>query len=294
LHDSNLADTSRAARESAVQSIPMSRLSTDARAKATWVLANTSVFRRLPVRAVPCDPEFYLFLVQHPDVVVNIWEILGVGKLTVRQTAPGAYQVTDEIGTTGQLHFLYRSHDTNVIYVEGAYQGSMFPQTIRARGLIVLKSGYVQEANGRCFVTSRLDSFLNIEPGGVEFLTKTFQPLVGKVADNNFIHAAGFLASLSRTAEVNNEGMQRLSKKLTKVQPEVRRQFAELSEQVSQRAAAAGRSGATPARSAASPARAEAAKEAVREAGQPKLAQRPAPADARSVRPSTTSAAPSP
>jgi hypothetical protein len=87
-------------------------------------------------------------------------------------------------------------------------------------------------------VTSRLDAFVNIEPGGMEFLTKTFQPVVGKVADGNFVQTAWFVGSLSRTAEVNQSGMQRLAGKLTKVKPEVRQQFSALIEQVAKRAPA--------------------------------------------------------
>jgi hypothetical protein len=102
---------------------------------------------------------------------------------------------------------------------------------------MVLNSGFVRDVDGRCFVSIRLDAFMNIEPGTAEFLTKTFQPWVGKVADFNFIQVADFLGSLSRTAEVNPPGVQRLAGRLEKVQPEVRQQFAQLAQQVAERAA---------------------------------------------------------
>ncbi|MGQ9576776.1 MAG: hypothetical protein ACUVUC_15825 [Thermoguttaceae bacterium] len=234
--DPQRASSSRAARQSAIQSIPLPRLSREAKAKASWVLANASIFRRLPVSVIPCDPDMYLFLVQHPDVVVNIWEVLGFTHLSMQQTGPDTYKVTDDIGTAGTLEFLYRSHETHVLYVEGTYSGPMFGHAIRARGLMVLKSGYVRETDGRYYVTNRLDAFMHVEPGGVEFLTKTFLPLVGKVADNNFVQTAGFVASVSRTAEINRSGMQRLAARLTKVDPEVRRGFAELVDRVAQKA----------------------------------------------------------
>jgi hypothetical protein len=236
--DPNKATTSRAAREEAIQSIPMAKLSAAAKAKAAGVVSNSSIFRRLPIRVIPCDPDMYLFLVQHPDVIVSIWETLGAEHLTMQQTGPDSYRVTDDIGTGGTLEFLYRSHDTNVVYVDGTYRGPLFGQPIRARGLMVLRSGYVCATDGRSFVTSRLDAFMHIEPSGVEFLTKTFLPTIGKVADNNFTQTAAFVASVSRTAETNNRGMKRLASKLARVQPDVRRQFAEVVDQVTQKAAA--------------------------------------------------------
>jgi hypothetical protein len=229
------ATSSKAAREDALQAIPMTKLSAEGKAKAGWVLSHSSVFRRMPIRVIPCDPDMYLFLVQHPDVVVNIWEIMGASHLAVQQTGPDGYKVSDDIGTAGSIEFLYRSHDTHVVYVEGAYTGSLFGQPIRARGLLLLKSGYLRETDGRYYITCRLDAFMHIEPSGVEFLTKTFLPMVSKVADNNFTQTAAFLASVSRTAEVNLRGMQRLASKLSKVQPEIRQEFAQVAERVAQR-----------------------------------------------------------
>lgn len=229
-------DTSSQARANAVQSIPYDKLNRDGQSKVSWVLANTSVFRRLPVRVVQCDPDLYLFLLHHPDVVVNIWEALGLSHLTMRQLSADVFQVSDDIGTAGSVQFLYRSNETNLAYVDGVYTGSLFKHQIRARGILVIKSGYMNEADGRCYVTSRLDAFMNVEPGGAEFLTRTFLPMVGKVADNNFLQTAGFLGSISRTAEVNQAGMQRLAKRLNQVQPEVRQQFAAMLEQVGQKA----------------------------------------------------------
>ncbi len=231
------ATTSREARESAVAGIPMDKLDEEARAKINSVLSQTSIFRRMPIRVVQCDPEMYLFLVRHPDVVVNIWEVLGVCQLAVRQVDELTFRVVDKTGTRGTVEFLYSSPTTQVIYSEGAFEGP--PLTIPARGrtLLVLKSGYVLEPDGRYYITSRLDAFVHIEHGGVELLTKTFQPVVGRVADINFMQTAGFLGSVSRTAEVNVGGMQRLADQLANVRPEVREQFVKLSERVAEKAA---------------------------------------------------------
>jgi hypothetical protein len=234
--DPNKPNTSSAARQDAIGSIPMDRLTPAANGKVAWVLENSSVFRRLPIRVVPCDPDLYLFLVRHPDVVVNIWEVFGASHLAVRQSGADTYQVTDDVGTTGTLEYLYRSRDLHLAFIDGSYSGKLFASHVRARGIIILKSAYVRDTQGRAFVTSRLDAFMNIEPGGAEFLTKTFQPLVGKVADLNFTQTAEFLGSLSRTAEANRRGMQRLAGRLDKVDPSVRQEFAELAAQVADKA----------------------------------------------------------
>jgi hypothetical protein len=228
---------SREARESALACIPMDKLDEEARAKVNSVLSKTSIFRRLPIRVVQCDPDMYLFLVRHPDVVVNIWEVMGICQLAVRQVDENTFTVVDKTGTQGTAEFLHSTPTTHIIYTEGAFEGAPLTVPARGRTLLVLKSGYVLEPDGRYYVTSRMDAFVQIEHGGLELLTKTFQPVVGRVADMNFMQTAGFLGSLSRTAEVNASGMERLAGKLMQVQPEVREKFVQLSTQVAERAA---------------------------------------------------------
>lgn len=204
------------------------------------MLADPTVFRRLPVQVIQCDPNLYLFLVEHPDVVVNIWEVFGITQLAVREVGRDTFRVADKDGTSGTMELLYASHDTHVFYADGSGEGPVRARPISGRVLVVLKSGYVRETDGKCYVTCRLDAFLQVDRAGVEFVTKTLQPIVGHVADANFAQTAGFLGSLSRTAESNPDGVARLASKLTDVQPPVRQRLAELAVKIGGQADAAG------------------------------------------------------
>lgn len=232
------ATSSRAAQENAAQSIPLDKLDPAARAKVAAVLSDVSIFRRMPVEVMPCDPELYLFLLEHPDVVVNVWQALGISRITMQQSGPDTFQITDEAGTVGKIQVLYRDQNTQVVFTEGYYNGPLFGRQLQGRILLVLKSAYIWRPDGRCYVTTRLDSFTQLDNIGIEILTKTIQPLVGKTADINFIQTVNFVASLSRTAEVNQHGLQRLAKRLPYVQPEVRDQFAQVIDRVNQKAIA--------------------------------------------------------
>ncbi len=232
------ATSSRAAQEQAAQSIPFDKLDPAARAKVSAILSDVSIFRRMPVDVMPCDPDLYLFLLDHPDVVVNIWQALGISRITMKQTGPDMYQITDEAGTVGNIQVLYHDQNTQVVYTEGYYNGPVFGRQLQGRILLVLRSAYLWRPDGRCYITTRLDSFTQLDNIGAEILTKTIQPLVGKTADLNFLQTVNFVASLSRTAEVNQIGLQRLARRLPHVQPETREQFAQLIEQVNQKAAA--------------------------------------------------------
>ncbi len=142
-------------------------------------------------------------------------------------------------GTTATVDFVYRSHDTHVLYGEGFYEGPPLARTLKGRGVFILKTGYVRETNDRYYITSRMDCFVSVEPAGAELLTKTVAPFVAKTVDNNFLLTLAFVGSLSRTAEVNARGVRRLASQLSHVDPDVCDQFADLSTKLSEKSSAA-------------------------------------------------------
>jgi hypothetical protein len=233
------ASTSESVRHEAAHAIPLDKLAAEDRARVESVLANTSIFRRLPVSVVDCNPDMYLFLVRHPDVVINIWEMMKVSRLELRQVDDNQFRIVEPAGTVAKFGLVYQSHDMHVLYGEGTYEGPLLTRPVKGRGVLVLKCGYVRETNGRYYVTSRLDSFLTIEPAGAELFGKTVSPLLGKTVDNNFAQTTAFVGSLSRTAEVNHRGVERLAKQLTHVSPEVRARFADVVAAVAQKPAVA-------------------------------------------------------
>jgi len=227
-HDPLAATTSREARQSALESIPLDKLDPQALAKVRTVLSNVTVFRRLPVQVVDCDPDLYLFLVRHPDVVVGVWQALKLSRLELRQAGPNSFEIAEPDGSTAWFEYLYRSHDTHIAYAEGTYAGALLARPVKGRCLLILRTGYVRETNGRYYITNRLDTFVSVDRSAAQLVTRTIQPVIGRVADNNFIQTVGFLGSLSRTAETNSEGVKRLAASLKNVAPETRREFAEV------------------------------------------------------------------
>jgi hypothetical protein len=230
------ATSSRVAREEAIRSIPLAKLDARDKNRVASTLGGASIYRRLPVQVTQCDPDLYLFLVRHPEVVVNIWEVMKISNVALARTGDDTFRATDGAGTLCEVKYCYSDHETQVIYAEGAYDGPLFNRPVRARCVLVLKSGYMRETNGRWYVTSRMDTFIDIDHAGVELLAKTLQPLVNRAADYNFVETAAFLGTISRTSEINPAGVGRLARKLTKLEPEVRDRFAELSSAVGRKA----------------------------------------------------------
>jgi hypothetical protein len=226
--------------DQAIQSIPFDRLTDQAQARIWKIVSQASIYRRLPVTRVQSDPDMYLFLVRHPEVIVNMWELMGVTKVNVQRTGEFTFAANDGAGTTGVGELIYGDKETHLVLGEGSYEGPVLKKKIHGRCLILLKSGYTPDASGRTQITHRLDMFVQLDNIGAELVAKTLQPLVGKSADHNFIETSRFLGQISQAAETRSSGMQQLAGRLTRVEPPVRDRFASLSADIYARAATTG------------------------------------------------------
>lgn len=216
------ATTSEAAKREAEQAIPWRELDLHQRRLVQHVIRNTSIYRRLPTRVFPCDPEVFTFLAQHPDVVVDTWNVLGISKLKLDRATGEEFRVVDGMGSTGNLKYLFThwspdARNLAVAYAEGTYDGKPLTRPVKAQCILLLRSGSTVETDGRTFVTARLDTFIYIDRAGVELIAKTIQPILGATADHNFVETMKFTGNVSRTAQHNPEGMERLASQLPKI-----------------------------------------------------------------------------
>lgn len=235
--DPGEADTSDEARQEAIRVLPLDKLTAESRRKVMAVCERPSMYRRLPQKTVDCDPDLHRFLVRNPEVIVNIWQLMGVSNMTAQRTGAYLWAGNDGTGTVCDVELIYGTEDLHVLYGDGFYEGSLLKRKITGRCILILQSGYAQDPARRWLVGNRLDIFLQIDNAGADMIARTLAPWVGKVADANFSESCKFTGRISQTAEQNGPGMQRLADKLTNVEPEVREQFARVSAAVQQRAA---------------------------------------------------------
>ena len=254
--------TSRQARDEATRALPLANADPLKRARIMKVVQNTTLYRRLPTQVIECDPSYYLFLVENPEVIVNIWRELGISEVKLTRLAENQLQADDGAGTSGAVEIMHRSHDTHLFYAEGKYDGPLIKTTLRGECVLLLRTSYVRETNGKYYITCRLDSFVRLDNATLDVLVRVVQPLVGQVADHNFRETVQFVGGLHHAAETNLAGVQELTDRLQDLKPETRKEFGLLNERLAVNAAIA---------------RAEAAARQTPAAGASRTTQRPAP-----------------
>jgi hypothetical protein len=232
--------SSAAARDEAVRAIPWQSLGPNEQRLARAVVNEAAIYRRLPTRIIDCNPAMFTFLVQHPEVVADVWRVMGVSRVKLDKLGDGAFRGTDGLGTTGTVRFLMSewgndAQNTALVLADGAYDGRPFLTPLRAKTIVLMRSSAVKERNGRYYVTVRADAFVHVEQVAVEIVAKTVQPWVNATADRNLIETLSFVSNFSRTAEKNPDGMKRMAARLTTVDEPTRNQLVELCYQTAER-----------------------------------------------------------
>ena len=227
--------SSRESRNAAIKSLPFQQLTADSSERIRAVVDDVSYFRRMPSQTVESDPDMFRFLVRHPEVVVNIWDLMGITKVSLSRVGPYQLVGNDGAGTKCKMDLVYGSDTLHIYHSDGAYEGGLWPRELRGQCVVALHNRPVKLPDGRPGMVAWMDAFMRLDNAGADLVVRTLGPLVGKTADQNFVECASFLSQISQTARVNPQGLQQVGSRLSKISPEVRSEFMKTSALVSLR-----------------------------------------------------------
>lgn len=213
--------------------IPWSSLDERSKRLIREVIDNKTFLRHLPRQVGYCDPEMYDFMISHPDVVVELWELLGVTQISLKETGPNKYLLKEGTATSSQVEVLYKSESLCIVYGSGEYEATLGPlvrRKINGDVILILKSRYGWDKENRPIVQSDLDAYVRIHNPGAEMLAKILLPVVGKIADSNFEQTVGFVMNISDAAQEDFDPLLEFAQRMDNVRPEVAEEFALVAE----------------------------------------------------------------
>lgn len=237
-------NSSREARDSAVQGIPYNQLTSQAAGKIRAVVEHSSFFRRMPTQVIDCEPEMFTFLVRNPEVIVNIWDVMAITRVSLQRLSQYQHQGDDGSGTRCKIDLVFGNDQLHVYQVNGSYQGNLWPKELLGQSVIVLHHSKSTNSDGSSQVTVKMDVFLKIENIGADLVVRTLGPLVSRSADYNFIECVAFVSQVSQAAVTNPQGLQNLASRLQKIDPIVREQFIATAKSVRERSSRLAKSNA--------------------------------------------------
>ena len=222
----------QATRADAEKRIPYAKLTAPTQQKIRDVVKKPTLYRRMTASQITCAPQLHRFLVRYPEVVVNIWQLMGITKVTTERVSPFKLNASDGVGTVTTVELVYGDQNTHLLYCEGHYDGALFRRPLTGRCILVLCSEYQPASDGTWRISNSMDVFLQVDQIAVDVVTRTLHPLVGKSAEINFEQSTKFIERVWRTTEENGPGMMRLAHRLDQVQPKVQDKFAALTHEI--------------------------------------------------------------
>ena len=97
-----------ATRDDAIRSIPWRQIAAAAPPRCATSSSKTQAFTAGCRHASSiATPSMFTFLLQHPEVVIDVWRVMGISQVTLDKLPDGAYRGTDGAGTTGTVRFLH-------------------------------------------------------------------------------------------------------------------------------------------------------------------------------------------
>lgn len=232
--ENSTGSSHRTYRIEGVKAIPFAKINANAQKRIKDVVNRPSFYRRLPVQSIDADPEYFRLLVRKPELIVSIWQLMGVTQMSTQRTGPFSVRTNDGAGTISDIELIYGNDQLHVFYGTGSYKGSLLKQKLTGRCVIVLQTQSRETATG-FELTNVLDIYLRVDNATASLLTRTIQPLVGSTADHNFTESLKFIQRLNQSTRNNGPGVKGMGRKL-KIDAQVRKDFESVVDQVFARA----------------------------------------------------------
>lgn len=212
--------SSRDIRKQALARLEKTQLTNSGRQTANQVTENLSLFRRLPEVRFEVNPETYDYFVGHPDVVVSLWEAMGISGMKLQQTGPYKFELDNNDGTLSELRYLRKSKTTNIIYCQGEFKSPLLKKPISAQGVFCLKSKFEKGKDGTIFVRHHADVFITFPNAAIETAARLISPVSNYIADRNFQEISLFMHSISLTMARQPSWVQQMASQLRGVHPD--------------------------------------------------------------------------
>ncbi|MEO8268933.1 MAG: hypothetical protein ABI557_04375 [Aureliella sp.] len=220
--------STREVRLQAARGVPLQKLNPNISQEVRPVLENPSYFRRMPSQQIACDPEMFTLLVRRPEVMVNIWEVMGITKVTAKRVNPVSFLADDGVGTACKCDLVYSDNNLHIYLGYGSYEGTMAPRKVTGRCVCLLRTEDHNSPAGEPNITGTMDVFLKVDNFGADLLTRSIGPFVGKTADYNFVETSKFISQISQVCQTNPSAAQALAMRLDHIDDATRREFAEI------------------------------------------------------------------
>lgn len=178
--------------------LPMNQLSADNRKRVSTILNDCTQYRRLPTLQYSVDESMFRYLLQHPDVAVSTWRVMGISRFEMWQTGPMEFEAKAVDGSEGLADILYQDKNQMLFVCEGLYHNPVLPKPLEASALVWFRSTFTPNAEGTHVVSQRADVFVRFPSNGLSAVAKVLTPITNSLMDRNLFEISLYSSMMSR------------------------------------------------------------------------------------------------
>ncbi len=211
-----------------VASFPLRQMSPVNRQRAQQIIENCSQYRKLPTLQYAIDEPIYKYLLEHPDVAVSTWRVMGISRFEMWQTGPMEYEAKAVDGSEGMADILYQDPGQMVFVCDGTYHNPLLPRPLQASALIWFRAVYAPNAEGTHVVTQKADVFVRFPSAGFSAVAKMLTPVTNSMMDRNLFEVSLYSSMMSRAVRDEPEWVIQVADQMDGVLPQRRGELADV------------------------------------------------------------------
>jgi hypothetical protein len=140
------------------------------------VLDHVSVTARSNGDTFLVRSDMFEYLLDHPEFATHLMRALEIARYRIWREPEGLW-LDDGAGALVRFHVIHAAYGSRVFYLRGRYQPPMLP-AIHGRVVVILEYRTEPTGGGKSLITPALASFVRIDNGFVEALTRLFKAVI--------------------------------------------------------------------------------------------------------------------
>jgi hypothetical protein len=160
------------------EGIPLDSIDPAYRDKVRQVITQPALHTRGPVEVFRGQPQFYGWLLDHPDQAVLIWRRLGARCTTISDRGRGRFGYTDHLGSDIAWETVFNGPTQRVWYAEGIATPTALLPTAPVRAVVILRHTETMDPLGRTLIHHQIELYMQTDGRALALMTR----LVGNSA----------------------------------------------------------------------------------------------------------------
>jgi hypothetical protein len=163
--------------------VPLEVIDPAVRDKVRGVLEHPAMTSRALPEAFNAEMPVYRWLLDHPDLTVKLWKLVGANVQDIQSRGDGVYVWRDEHGSDVSWHSVVKSDGLHAWYAEGKVKVSALLPLTSFRALAVLAYREGQDAAGKPAIQHQVHFLLRCDSKAVSLAAKLLGASAPRMAE---------------------------------------------------------------------------------------------------------------